>query len=381
MGVAITSESGSFHLQTGGVLGKHPRQSFNGQGRQTAFTECSNLKTERQRPDPTNTRYNGVPTSTGSDKFEQILTATRVKQARRKRKDFEQMYTHILLLTPEKILAKWQYAVNSWNEREEKAFWSRVAVPSSDEYQISLMYHVHFFDLVFFDGQLARWITVEWDDNIKAFGDCRTGGYGDGAHIRIKPVKLSNGGLDYNEILNTLLHETLHALRCLEMLADYESPHNRIHRLGFSGHGPMFREMGAIIQGLANKLLFHKKQADPSAPYVAYGSETPIAWNLDVCAYGTSHKLELWTIGQIDPSSLGGWQNFDFNRIQGKRFHLMPSPKDESNLLGVLEPPDATSTPEDTLIYNVLYQWCRRGYLVWPEVQSVDEPASVNEQH
>lgn len=185
------------------------------------------------------------------------------------------MYTHILLLAAEKILAKWQDAVDYWSGREETAFWSRVAVPSSDKGQIDLMYHVHFFDLIFFDGQLARWITVEWDDIIKGIGVCQTGGYVKGAHIGIKPVRLPNGQLDYNEILNILLHEMVHALRCLGMSADFESLYDQAHRLGFSGHGPMFREMGSIIQLLANKLLFHKKQAEPQALYVHMDRKHP----------------------------------------------------------------------------------------------------------
>ncbi|KAL8850614.1 MAG: hypothetical protein Q9221_004484 [Calogaya cf. arnoldii] len=268
-----------------------------------------------------------VPAVTGNEDDDKALAQMGIQKYQPKLKSFEEMYQYIANLTKEQILEQdqSQLARKIWDEREREAFslWSKE--PLVDRGKINLVYHMLSFDAIFFDSQLQRWISrIEWDENMNPTTDGVTETYWE-AQIRIRPQKLLNGEYDYSAILDTLLHEMLHVMNCLVLAEGSTGLSQTVHMLGFAGHGPKFRAMGAKIQALANGLLFKREVFMQSEPQDlglrrrnAPSTKSPGGWHLNVLAYGGPHKLELQAIAQSDPSTLGGVEDWDFDEIQGK---------------------------------------------------------------
>ncbi|KAL8645199.1 MAG: hypothetical protein Q9226_007406 [Calogaya cf. arnoldii] len=268
-----------------------------------------------------------VPAVTGNEDDDKALAEMAIQKYQPKLKTFEEMYRYITNLTEEQILEQEQSqrARKIWDKREREAFslWSKE--PLVDRGKINLVYHMLSFDAIFFDSQLQRWISrIEWDENMNPIRDGVTETYWE-AQIRIRPQKLLNGEYDYSAILDTLLHEMLHVMNCLVLAEGSTGLSEKVHMLGLTGHGPKFRAMGAKIQALANDLLFKREvfmQKEPQNLSLrrcnAPSTKSPGGWHLNVLAYGVPHKLELQAIAQMNPPTLEGVEDWDFDKIQGK---------------------------------------------------------------
>ncbi|KAI4258569.1 MAG: hypothetical protein L6R42_005022 [Xanthoria sp. 1 TBL-2021] len=309
------------------ALDENDPQMFERLNKEILDRRDSELRTIRgEGPETMSVLDSSERATTGDEDDDKALANMNIKRSFPELMTFQEMHVHIMGLTSAKILAKWQHAVDLWNKREEVAFrlWSKK--PLLDRNKINLWYHMFVFDVLFFNGQLHRWIRIEWDEKINGEGECAAK-QNRKARIKIFPQKLPNGEYDYSAIIDTLFHEMLHAMDSLVMPEGSTDPSERVHILGFTGHGPAFRAMGARIQDLANELLFKREvfgqTLSPNLNLIwrsVSRTKSPGPWALDVLAYGPSHKAELQAIAEMDPSTLKGVEDWDFDEIQGKDF-------------------------------------------------------------
>ena len=214
-----------------------------------------------------------------------------------------EMYHHIINLNSAHIRYRWQHVINHWNVQEGEDF--RLGVGRNS---IDLTSQMHIFDDLIFDSQLKDRVSVSWSDEIVDSGDCTWNGRS--ASIRIYPRRYPTGGLNSCHIRETLVHEMLHVVGYLWEHETSSSLFDEVHTFGLTGHGPLFRDMGAQVEKVLNELLFNMD--------FLLGQAIEGLWDLDISAFGPSHKEELIALGQLDTTGLGGLQYWDFERLEGK---------------------------------------------------------------
>ncbi|KAL8673798.1 MAG: hypothetical protein Q9168_001810 [Polycauliona sp. 1 TL-2023] len=223
----------------------------------------------------------------------------------------QDMYHHIMGLSRSKVSANWEDVIRLWNEQEGK--WRRARVTEPNLYT-----HMLFFDMIFFERQLQRRITLEWDNTLVGeHGVCTTQPHTGISKIAIRPRGI-DCWYDRNHILGTLLHEMLHVVEELPQAAGCESTALAMHQMGF-GHGPMWRKMATRIQFLADGLLDLTPLIDqvlaapPDLPDL-FAIQLTTKWDLGIL---TAHEGEVRTFGRQNPSTLPGWEDWDFDQIHG----------------------------------------------------------------